>query len=192
MELRADRAADCESGCETATEALLGGLPEGIQTGELTWEAICWEKATGMFLRRGSGLPGAVSGGKRWGIRDIPGFPTKGVFERVSETRHERPGVYSVYDASSVTSAGRAAKRIGVAALAVKGTANAVVTLTRLQHRRGCFRRGRGRCAGNEYPAEAAVCQRRIPRFTRCGRVKPPIRRRIRRRLRRWKATMCR
>ena len=48
----------------------------------------------------------------------------------MSEIRHERPGVYSVYDASSVTSAGRAAKRIGVAALAVKGTANAVVTLT--------------------------------------------------------------
>ena len=48
----------------------------------------------------------------------------------MSETRHERPGVYSVYDASSVTSAGRAGKRIGVAALAVKGTANAVVTLT--------------------------------------------------------------
>ena len=42
----------------------------------------------------------------------------------MSEMRHERPGVYSVYDASSVTSAGRAAKRIGVAALAVKGTAN--------------------------------------------------------------------
>ena len=38
----------------------------------------------------------------------------------MSEMRHERPGVYSVYDASSVTSAGRAAKRIGVAALAVK------------------------------------------------------------------------
>ena len=33
----------------------------------------------------------------------------------MSETRHERPGVYSVYDASSVTSAGRAAKRIGKA-----------------------------------------------------------------------------
>lgn len=48
----------------------------------------------------------------------------------MSGTRHERPGVYSSYDASSITSAGRAAKRIGVAALAVKGTANAVVTLT--------------------------------------------------------------
>mgnify|MGYP000258979497 CR=1 FL=1 len=47
----------------------------------------------------------------------------------MSEMRPERPGVYSVYDASSVTSAGRAAKRIGVAALAVKGTANTAVTL---------------------------------------------------------------
>ena len=25
----------------------------GVRTGELTWEAICWEKTTGMFLRRG-------------------------------------------------------------------------------------------------------------------------------------------
>lgn len=54
VELRAARAADCEQGCETATEALLGGLPDGIRTGELTWEGIIWEKATGMFLRRGS------------------------------------------------------------------------------------------------------------------------------------------
>ena len=53
VELRANRAADCERGCETATEVLLGGLPEGVRTGELTWEAICWEKTTGMFLRRG-------------------------------------------------------------------------------------------------------------------------------------------
>lgn len=53
VELRANRAADCERSCETATEVLLGGLPEGVRTGELTWEAICWEKTTGMFLRRG-------------------------------------------------------------------------------------------------------------------------------------------
>ncbi|MFR7893768.1 MAG: hypothetical protein ACLU38_06480 [Dysosmobacter sp.] len=46
VELRANRAADCERGCETATEVLLGGLPEGVRTGELTWEAICWEKTT--------------------------------------------------------------------------------------------------------------------------------------------------
>lgn len=54
VELRAERAAECESGCESATEALLEGLPEGIRTGDLTWEAICWEKVTGMFLRRGA------------------------------------------------------------------------------------------------------------------------------------------
>ena len=54
VEVRAVKAGDCEDGCESATEVLLGGLPEGIQTGELRWEAICWEKATGMFLRRGS------------------------------------------------------------------------------------------------------------------------------------------
>ena len=41
----------------------------------------------------------------------------------MSETMHERPGVYSSYDASTVVSAGRAAKVIGVAAKAVKGTA---------------------------------------------------------------------
>ena len=54
VELRAERAADCEAGCERATEVLLSGLPEGIRAGELTWEAISWEKATRMFLRRGT------------------------------------------------------------------------------------------------------------------------------------------
>lgn len=54
VELRAERAAVCEAGCEQASEVLLGGLPEGIRAEELTWEAICWEKATGMFLRRGA------------------------------------------------------------------------------------------------------------------------------------------
>ena len=77
-----------------------------------------------------SGMQGPVSGGERRGVRRISGLPTERSYERVSEMRHERPGVYSVYDASSVTSAGRAAKRIGVAALAVKGTANTAVTLT--------------------------------------------------------------
>jgi len=32
---------------------LLGGLPSGIRPGELRWEAISWEKTTGMFLRKG-------------------------------------------------------------------------------------------------------------------------------------------
>ena len=53
VDIRADRAADCESGCEIASEVLLGGLPSGIRPGELRWEAISWEKATGMFLRKG-------------------------------------------------------------------------------------------------------------------------------------------
>ena len=43
---------------------------------------------------------------------------------------HERPGVYSSYDASAVVSAGRAAKAIGVAAKSVKGTTGQAVTVT--------------------------------------------------------------
>ena len=54
VELRAERAVDCESGCQQAAEALLGGLPAGIRPGELRWEALAWEKSTGMFLRKGA------------------------------------------------------------------------------------------------------------------------------------------
>ena len=53
VDVRAERAADCESGCETAAEVLLGGLPVGIRPGELRWEGLQWETATGLFLRRG-------------------------------------------------------------------------------------------------------------------------------------------
>ena len=45
-------------------------------------------------------------------------------------TAHERPGVYSSYDVSSVVSGGRANKVIGVAARAVRGTALKEETLT--------------------------------------------------------------
>ena len=48
----------------------------------------------------------------------------------MSETRHERPGVYSSYDASTVITAGRGAKVVGVAAKAAQGTVGEVVTLT--------------------------------------------------------------
>ena len=48
----------------------------------------------------------------------------------MSEIKHERPGVYSVYDASAVVSAGRAAKRIGVAAKASRGLVCNPVALT--------------------------------------------------------------
>ena len=39
IEIRGQRAADCEQGCETAAEVLLGRLPAGIRPGELNWEA---------------------------------------------------------------------------------------------------------------------------------------------------------
>ena len=48
----------------------------------------------------------------------------------MSELRHERPGVYSAYDASAVVSAGRAVKTIGVAAKAARGTVGEAVLLT--------------------------------------------------------------
>ena len=53
VDVRAGRALDCEDGGETAAAVLLGGLPEGIRPGELSWEALAWEKETGLFLRRG-------------------------------------------------------------------------------------------------------------------------------------------
>ena len=54
VDVRANRAADCERGCEAVSEVLLGGLPAGIRPGELRWEALAWEKSTEMFLRRGT------------------------------------------------------------------------------------------------------------------------------------------
>lgn len=49
----AQGAADCEEGTETAAAVLLGGLPQGIRPGELSWEALSWDKKMGLFLRRG-------------------------------------------------------------------------------------------------------------------------------------------
>ena len=53
VDVRAERASVCEEGGEIASAALLGGLPEGVRPGELSWEALAWEKETGLFLRRG-------------------------------------------------------------------------------------------------------------------------------------------
>lgn len=53
VDIRAEGAAACQDGGETAAAVLLGGLPEGIRPGELSWEALAWEKETGLFLRRG-------------------------------------------------------------------------------------------------------------------------------------------
>ena len=48
----------------------------------------------------------------------------------MSEIRHERPGVYSVYDASAAVTAGRGNKMVAVAARAMRGTVGKAVTLT--------------------------------------------------------------
>ena len=48
----------------------------------------------------------------------------------MNEMKHERPGVYSVYDASAVVTAGRGNKTVGVAAKAVRGTVGEAVTVT--------------------------------------------------------------
>ena len=57
----------------------------------------------------------------------------------MNSTIHERPGVYSSYDASSVVSARAAAKTIGAAAIAAKGTANEVVLITSYEEGRSVF-----------------------------------------------------
>ena len=54
VSVRGERAADCEAGCETATDVLLSRLPAGIRPQQLSWEALAWEKNTAMFLRKGS------------------------------------------------------------------------------------------------------------------------------------------
>lgn len=54
VSVRGERAADCETGCETVTDVLLGRLPAGIRPQQLSWEALTWEKSTAMFLRKGS------------------------------------------------------------------------------------------------------------------------------------------
>ena len=54
LDIWAERALDCEDGAETAAAVLLGGLPAGIRPGELSWEALCWDKTTRLFLRRGT------------------------------------------------------------------------------------------------------------------------------------------
>ena len=48
----------------------------------------------------------------------------------MNENKHERPGVYSSYDASAVVSAGQGGTTVGVAAKAARGTVGEAVTLT--------------------------------------------------------------
>ena len=53
VDVRGNRAAECQQGCQQAAEVLLGGLPTGIRAEELVWEGLHWEKETELFLRRG-------------------------------------------------------------------------------------------------------------------------------------------
>ena len=48
----------------------------------------------------------------------------------MNESTYERPGVYSVYDASSAVSAGQGGRIVGAAARAARGTVGACVTVT--------------------------------------------------------------
>ncbi|MEA4814706.1 MAG: phage tail sheath C-terminal domain-containing protein [Oscillospiraceae bacterium] len=48
----------------------------------------------------------------------------------MTSTVHQRPGVYSSYDASSIVGSGNSAKTIGIAAAAVSGDKNAVTYIT--------------------------------------------------------------
>ena len=57
----------------------------------------------------------------------------------MNSTIHERPGVYSSYDASSVVRASAAAKTIGAAAVATKGTANKVELITSYEEGKSVF-----------------------------------------------------
>lgn len=55
LDIRAERAGDCEAACETAAEVLFaGGLPSGLRMGEQSWEAVCWDKKNQTFLRKGA------------------------------------------------------------------------------------------------------------------------------------------
>lgn len=47
-------AAGCERALETLHQVMLSGLPSGLKPESLQWEAIGWDEATGMFLRKGN------------------------------------------------------------------------------------------------------------------------------------------
>lgn len=82
VELRAETAADCEAGCRQAAEVLLGGLPSGVRPGELRWEALTWEKSTGMFLRRGTLQCQAVFVAEQGEDEVFLDFTLKGVMQK--------------------------------------------------------------------------------------------------------------
>ena len=54
VDVRAERATDCDRAAELTGDVLLSGLPSGIRPGELRWEGLAWDKNAGAFLRKGS------------------------------------------------------------------------------------------------------------------------------------------
>ena len=54
LEIRAPAAADCEQTMEAAAGVLMNALPAGLRPGEMNWQGISWDKANGMFLRKGT------------------------------------------------------------------------------------------------------------------------------------------
>ncbi len=58
--VRAAGASDCETAMEAAAGALMEKLPAGLKLEKMSWNGIAWDKATGMFLRKGSAACRAV------------------------------------------------------------------------------------------------------------------------------------
>lgn len=55
LEVRGEKAGDCEAGWEAITDILgNGALPSGIRLLRQSWEGLAWDAGTGRFLRRGS------------------------------------------------------------------------------------------------------------------------------------------
>ena len=50
---RSAGAAAAESAMEQAMEVLTEGLPSGLKISRATWEKVCWDEGSEMFLRRG-------------------------------------------------------------------------------------------------------------------------------------------
>ena len=57
----------------------------------------------------------------------------------MSITTHERPGVYSQYDASTVVSSSGGGQTVGIAALCEEGTAGTLYTFTRYEDASAAF-----------------------------------------------------
>lgn len=55
LEVRGEKAGDCEAGWEAITDILgNGALPSGIRLLRQSWEGLAWDAGTGRFSRRGS------------------------------------------------------------------------------------------------------------------------------------------